>query len=111
MLSIAAISQEVEKLVSKFSAPIPVIIKETGGIVDGGTVSGMVSKGKIYLFQDGISDIPGVQISLWHELLHYGLRRFLTKDQYISKLNDLYLKDAWIKGRADGEPYCDIHFR
>lgn len=108
MLSIATISQEVEKLVSKFSAPIPVIIKETGGVVDGGTVSGMVSRGKIYLFQDGISDIAGVQISLWHELLHYGLRRFLTKEQYISKLNDLYLKDAWIRGRANDWLKTDV---
>jgi hypothetical protein len=38
---------------------------------------------------------------LWHELLHYGLRRFLTKGQYIAKLNQLYQQDAWIKAQAD----------
>ena len=39
--------------------------------------------------------------TVWHELLHYGLRRFLTKGQYIAKLNDLYQQDAWIKHQAD----------
>lgn len=34
-------------------------------------------------------------------MLHYGLRRFLTRDQYIAEMLDLYKKDMWVRGNAN----------
>jgi hypothetical protein len=64
-------------------------------------VSGMVYAGRNYLFREGLNDTAAVATTLWHELLHYGLRRFLSREQYIAQLGELYIKDAWINS-ADG---------
>ena len=43
------------------------------------SASGMVRDGKIHLFRDGLKDVADVEETLWHELLHYGLRRFMSE--------------------------------
>lgn len=68
---------------------------------DGVAASGMVYQGRIHFFRDGLADRAAVARTLWHELLHYGLRRFLRKGEYIAKLNQLYADDAWISAHAD----------
>ncbi len=97
--------QVVEERLAQFRHQPPVLIRDSiadvlGRTPDNGdfTVSGMVRDGKINLFRDGLADTTAVTRALWHELLHYGLRRFLTKEQYIAHLNDLYQRDALLKG-------------
>ena len=95
-LSEAAITQVVEKLLLPFSRKPPVLIRgsetevlgesRSAGADDGDVAAGMVFKGKIHLFRDGLTDTSHVARTLWHEMLHYGLRRFLTKEQYIAKM-------------------------
>lgn len=61
----------------------------------------MVSGGRIYLFRDGIKDAGDAVRVVWHELLHYGIRRFLTADQYIEKMNGLARRDPLLKQQAE----------
>ena len=101
-LSESVFSEVVEKLVSQFKHHPPVfihdsirdVIPEDAGI-DGidGVTNGMVYGGGIHLFREGAHDAGAVAATLWHELLHYGLRRFLSKEEYISQLGDLYSRD------------------
>lgn len=103
-LSEAAVAQVVEERLAQFSHQPPVLIRDSEadvGIVSDAVASGMVRGGKIYLFRDGMADTAEVTRTLWHEMLHYGLRRFLTKEQYIASMKRLYENDAWIKARAD----------
>lgn len=106
-LSEAALAQVAEERLADFAHQPKVLIRNTVSDVlgdaarDNGAISGMVHKGSIYLFRDGIGSTAEATSTLWHELLHYGLRRFMTKEQYIPTMQRLYLQDAWIKQRAD----------
>ena len=71
------------------------------GARDEDGISGANWNGRIYLFRDQLSNRLDVQQTLFHELLHYGLRRFLTRDQFISQMKKLYDRDAYIKNEAD----------
>lgn len=71
------------------------------GASDKDGISGANWDGRIYLFRDQLSNRFDVQRTLFHELLHYGLRRFLTRDQFIAQMNRLYNRDAYIKREAD----------
>jgi hypothetical protein len=71
------------------------------GASDEDGISGANWDGRIYLFRDQLSNRFDVQQTLFHELLHYGLRRFLTKDQFISQMKKLYDRDTYIKKEAD----------
>ena len=105
-LSVGLLEEETNKLLVPFATEIPVLIRDTASDVgiktnpDDGVISGAVYNGRIHLFRDGLADISAVQRTLWHELLHFGLRRFMTEDQYIAKMNSLYLKDGWVRGKA-----------
>ncbi|MCX7184920.1 MAG: hypothetical protein NTW90_06770 [Nitrosospira sp.] len=72
----------------------------TGRADDAGRASGMVKGGKIYLFRDGIAGGHEAVRTIWHELLHYGIRRFLTADEYIKTMRDLAMRDAFIRKNA-----------
>jgi len=101
-----AIADEVGKRIGGFAHKPTIIIRESAlgvlpGVEAGDSVSGAVHKGAIYLFKDQLGSRSDVQRTLFHELLHYGLRRFLTRDQFISKMNELYSRDKWIKDRSD----------
>lgn len=71
------------------------------GARDEDGISGANWDGRIYLFRDQLSNRLDVQHTLFHELLHYGLRRFLTRDQFISQMSKLYERDTYIKSEAD----------
>jgi hypothetical protein len=71
------------------------------GASDEDGISGANWDGRIYLFRDQLSNRLDVQHTLFHELLHYGLRRFLTKDQFIAQMKKLYDRDTYIKQEAD----------
>ena len=89
-LSVGVIQQAVEQLVQPFHATqIPVRVIDAladAGIVanpDDGVASGVTFKGRIHLIREGLADTSAVERTFWHDLLHFGLRRFMTRDQYI----------------------------
>lgn len=107
-LSDGAITQVVEEKLAQFAHKPPVLVRDSitdvlrnGARDDGLATSGMVYQGRIHLFRDGLADRDAAARTLWHEMLHYGLRRFLTKEQYIAKLNQLYVADGWIRKQAN----------
>jgi hypothetical protein len=92
-MSEAAIAQVVEERIAQFAHKAPALIRDSESDVlgvradDSGVASsGMAYKGKIYLFRDGLSDSSEVVRTVWHGLLHYGLRRFLNSGQYIAAM-------------------------
>lgn len=46
--------------------------------------SGFVYLDPRALMRGGPADCPALERTVWHELLHYGLRRFSTREQYIN---------------------------
>ena len=105
-LSVGSIVEEVDKLLQPFATEIPVLVRDSladAGIRadDGEVASGSVYNGRIHLFRNGLTDRAAVQRTLWHELLHFGLRHFMTEAQYIAKMGDLYMKDGWIRAKAN----------
>lgn len=106
-MSVAAVQELVENLVKPFEAtviPIKILDSATDiGIkpADNGVTSGVVKDGVIYLFRDGLANRAKVAMTLWHEMLHFGVRRFMTQGQYISSMNNLYQRDEWVRQRAD----------
>lgn len=96
-LSEAAVAQVVKERLAQFSHQPPVLIRDSEvdvGTVSDAVASGMVRGGKIYLFRDGMADTAEVTRTLWHEMLHCELRRFLTKEQYIASMKSLDEDDA-----------------
>ena len=107
-ISAAELAQVVEERLAKFGHQPPVVIRDSVRDVlgdraanDGHVASGMVHDGKIHLFREGIGDSAAATRTLWHELLHYGLRRFMTKEQYIPAMQKLYDADPEIRKVAD----------
>ena len=80
-------------------------------------ISGAVTNGEIVLFLKGIKSVNDAERTIFHELLHYGLRRFLTRDQFITQMNKLYVADEslrqsadqWIKEDAVGQDTLMLH--
>jgi hypothetical protein len=105
-LSPSAIEDQVENLIAQFGHKPDIRIIDTAigvmpGANDGDGVSGAVYNGKIYLFRDQLATSYDVQRTLFHELFHYGLRRFLTREQFTTQMLKLYERDADAKQFAD----------
>lgn len=106
-LSEAQFAQVIEERIGKFGHQPPVLIRDS--VIDvphmrqasAGSAAGVTTGGKIYLFRDANATTSDVVQTLWHELVHYGLRRFLTKEQYIAQMQKLYDRDPWVKAKAD----------
>ena len=106
-LSQAQFAQVIEERIGQFGHQPPVLIRDS--VVDvphmrqarAGSIAGATIGGKIYLFRDANATTAAVVQTLWHELVHYGLRRFLTKEQYITQMHKLYDHDPWVKAKAD----------
>ena len=100
-LSVSVLDQTVKNYLHNLGHKPTGIIAESGtSIGESAGIAGATKGKKIYLFRDGISGIDEAVRTLWHELLHYGLRRFMTKRQYISEMNRLYKQDKFLKQRA-----------
>ena len=87
-----AVAKEAERLVGQFAHQPPIVVRQSAeGVLEGATrasgIMGAVHKGRIYLFLDRIASLEDVRHTLFHELFHYGLRRFM-----------LQLKYRWQKG-------------
>ena len=75
---------------------------EDAGVATGDrTFSGFVRNQIIHLVRNGIASRDEAIDTVWHELFHYGLRRFMTREQYIADMNKLYGRDAFLKLKAD----------
>lgn len=57
--------------------------------------------GQIYLFRDGIPGGVEGQKTIFHELLHRGLRNLLPQGEYFRTLHRLYLQSAQVRSLAD----------
>lgn len=64
-------------------------------------VMGFTVNQKVYLARSGIENLDEVETVVWHELFHYGVRRFMTREQYIATMNRLYTSNTWISSRAN----------
>lgn len=102
-LSSNTISQVINRFSHQFSHETPILISDSARDILNRDIAakGMVYQGRIYLFRDSLNNTADVAATLWHELLHYGLRRFLTRDQYIAAMDDLYSSDNYIRSMAD----------
>lgn len=104
--SIGQVTQIVDDFLAQFAHKAPVIIADSAAEVLPGAsnddqIAGAVHRGRIHLFLDQIPNRTEAIKTLWHEMLHYGLRRFLTKDQFIAEMMSLYRSDMWVRGFAN----------
>lgn len=102
----AAVLAEVDNRISQFAHQPTIVVRPTAkgvlpGARDGDSISGAVHDGKIFLFLDQLGSANDVGETLFHELLHYGLRKIFSRDQFTAEMHKLYQRDAWIKDRAD----------
>jgi hypothetical protein len=102
----SAVLAEVAKRIDKFAHQPRVIVRDRAqGVLPSATeadrVSGAVFENSIYLFRSQLATVADVQKTLFHELLHYGLRKLYSRDQFVEEMHKLYNRDAWIKARAD----------
>lgn len=67
---------------------------------DAGRANGAVRNGVIHLFRDAIGSPFEARKTIWHELLHYGIRRFLTPEQYIREMRALAMRDPALRAAA-----------
>jgi hypothetical protein len=109
MMSESAIVSEVQPILAQFNTEIPVrIVKHVPqeiarriGMNDGDAASGFVFDGKIWLVRSGIGDANALRRVLFHELLHFAMRRFMPTEQYIGTMKDLYDSDKTIRNVAN----------
>jgi len=105
-LTPSAIEEEIGYALAKFAhKPVIRVLDTAVGVLPGASdsdgISGALHDSSIYLFRDFLDSRTEVQRTFFHELLHYGLRRFLTRDQFISQMSKLYERDSYIKKEAD----------
>ncbi|MBB5610598.1 hypothetical protein HDE72_005163 [Janthinobacterium sp. S3T4] len=101
-----AIAKEVDNRIGQFAHQPTVRIRDSAfgvlpGVAFDERVSGAVYEDVIYLFRDALPNLREVQRTLFHEMLHYGLQRYLPKDQYITRMKTLYQRDAYFRSEAD----------
>jgi len=102
----AVAAGEVDQRIGPFAHQPPIWIRGSAiGNLPGATatsnISGAVHDGAMYLFLDQLGSRADVQRTLFHELLHCGLRHILSLDQFVAQMLNLYERDASIKAFAD----------
>lgn len=65
------------------------------------TIKGATLGDRVYLFTDAASSEFDIQRTIFHELLHYGLRRYLSEGEFITSMTQLYERDRKIKNEAN----------
>lgn len=101
-----AVAEEAEKHLGQLAHRPEIRVLDTAvghlaGVTEHDRVSAAMDGAVLYLYRDMLPDLAAVQGAVFHELLHYGLRRFLTKGQYITRMKQLYMRDAFIRTQAD----------
>jgi antirestriction protein ArdC len=102
----AAVLAEVDNRINQFVHQPTIVVRPTAkgvlpGARDGDAISGAVHDAKIFLFLDQLGSVRDVQKTLFHELLHYGLRRIYSREQFTAQMHKLYQRDASIKAFTD----------
>ncbi len=106
-IDVGVIAKEVENRIGQFAHQPTVRIRDSAfGNLPGvdrnsDAISGAVHKGAIYLFRDQLGSLGEVQRTLFHELLHYGLRKMFSKAQFIEEMHKLASRDASIRREAE----------
>lgn len=103
------ITDHINGLLDQFASDIPVTIIDNERDVlptnaawdDQIKASGMLYKGRIYLIRSGLDSLDSVTSTLFHEMLHYGIRRFVPEGEYIAQMKALYKSDPWIQAKAE----------
>lgn len=90
-LSVSEIADIARQATAKFAhEPDIFILDRADEVLPASAVNddtdGFTYKGGIYLVRSGLRDAVDVERTLFHELFHYGIRRFLTKEQYIAQM-------------------------
>ena len=104
-ISAGETAQVVEEFATKFRHEVPVIVEDRpadvlGSAAGADDAAGMVWNGRVYVFRSGIPDRAELVSTLFHEFLHYGIRRFIPRQQYINTMRQLYEADAWIQDKT-----------
>lgn len=104
-MSPAEIEKVIAKKLSTFRSKPDISIAESVADVAPwlapGSAAGAVIDGKIYLFRDALSSEKDVAETLLHELLHYGVRNILSKQDFIAQMDRLYKTSSAIRESAD----------
>lgn len=103
------IVDQVTDLLKQFKTEIPVTIIDNEGDVlpagavgdDGGATMGFVYRGRIHIVRSGVATPEAVTSTLFHELLHFGIRRFVPEKEYIAQMRELYRADPWIAAKTE----------
>ncbi len=106
-MSVGLATQTIEDFVADLLHKPPVVLVDNVNEIVGANIRhqirGAVFGGRIYIvrsaFADG--DVGGMRRTLWHELHHYGLRRFLTEEEYTAKMLNQYSSDLVIRSYAN----------
>lgn len=78
-----------------------------------GSRSGVVSDGQVYLFRSGINSGIEGQKTIFHELLHRGLRNLIPMNEYVVQMDRLYrqfpqLREASAEWLTDAQNQADV---
>lgn len=78
-----------------------------------GSRSGVVSDGQVYLFRSGINSGVEGQKTIFHELLHRGLRNLIPMNEYVVQMDRLYrqfpqLREASAEWLTDAQNQADV---
>lgn len=90
-MSVSTLVQLVHNPLQKFATKIPVEVRESVtdlGYPENGA-KGMTVGGTIYLFRDRLGSLADARDMLFHELFHFGVRRFLPREQYTNTMINL----------------------
>jgi len=88
---------------SKFALPIRIVPNPAAIGLEfpgDGNPTGVFVGGKVYLFSDSIGSLGEAQVTLFHELFHYGLSKMLGTEAYHAKMAEMY-RDPTIAKYAD----------
>jgi predicted RNA methylase len=105
-LSAEEVEQKVADLSKRFAhKPYVRVLGRPSEVFPGAGVHdwtpGFTVNQKIYLARSALTSLDEVEVTYWHELFHYGVRRFMTKEQYISAMDRLYRSNSEVARRAD----------
>ncbi|MEK7532821.1 MAG: hypothetical protein AAB542_00105, partial [Patescibacteria group bacterium] len=101
-------SYEIQETVNRLlkglaHTPIVQIIDRATDVISGRVednwTSGFNTMGMIYLAREGLANDREVELTIWHELLHYGIRRYIKSEDYISTMAKLAREDGLLQAR------------
>lgn len=102
-LSDSEITAAIEPILHKFGRiriPVSIVERTNEGLPSAvaaeneGVSSGFVFNGRIHLVKGGLADTGAVVRTMFHEIFHYRIRRFMTFPQYIQTMQQIRCKTS-----------------